>query len=203
MPEYTRRFLDMGKGSAVFNMALDESLMSRVSAGTSSPVFRVYGWENPSITLGYSQNTDELIDFDQCIADGVDVTRRPTGGRSVYHDSELAYAIAGYVNDPVFGGSIMDTYRAVSMLLCHALRNIGVNAKISRGHADTSTDFKTRNPCFLSTSRFEITCGGKKLIGSAQRRFRNVFLQHGSILTGPGQDTIITYRKRSASPEKM
>jgi lipoyl(octanoyl) transferase len=39
--------------------------------------------------------------------------------------------------------------------------------------------------CFKSAGRHEIRIQGRKIIGSAQRRGDGVFLQHGSILTGP------------------
>jgi lipoate-protein ligase A len=42
----------------------------------------------------------------------------------------------------------------------------------------------TNIACFTSTARYEITWKGKKVVGSAQRRFGNAVLQHGSILLG-------------------
>ena len=35
------------------------------------------------------------------------------------------------------------------------------------------------------------------MVGSAQRRFKNVFLQHGSILTGAGHERLADYMKKS------
>ena len=36
-------------------------------------------------------------------------------------------------------------------------------------------------PCFISPSRYELTVEGRKIVGSAQRRLRRSFLQHGSM----------------------
>ena len=36
-------------------------------------------------------------------------------------------------------------------------------------------------PCFAFAARDEIEAGGRKIVGSAQKRTGNVFLQHGSI----------------------
>jgi lipoate-protein ligase A len=36
-------------------------------------------------------------------------------------------------------------------------------------------------PCFLSPSRYELMVEGRKIAGSAQRRVRRSFLQHGSM----------------------
>jgi lipoate-protein ligase A len=36
-------------------------------------------------------------------------------------------------------------------------------------------------PCFVSPSRYELMVDGRKIVGSAQRRVRRSFLQHGSM----------------------
>ena len=192
----TWRFLDTGKGSAVFNMAVDETIMHMLAGGVSQPTFRIYGWDPPAITLGYSQEAADHLDVMKCRADGIDITQRPTGGRAVYHDNEIAYSVVASIDDPFFGGTIMETYNSISRLLCKALNELGVNAVLSRGNpGNEKTRHEMKEPCFLSVSRHEITCGGKKIVGSAQRRYRDVFLQHGSILTGSGQEKIADYSK--------
>ena len=47
--------------------------------------------------------------------------------------------------------------------------------KASTDHSDGDP------PCFISPSRYELTVGGRKIVGSAQRRLRRGFLQHGSM----------------------
>jgi lipoate-protein ligase A len=42
-------------------------------------------------------------------------------------------------------------------------------------------DFEMDPPCFVSTSRYELMVAGRKIVGSAQRRLRRGFLQHGSM----------------------
>ena len=198
------RFLETGKGSAVFNMALDEAMMRRAERSGSFPVFRVYGWEPPAITLGYSQDVHTIIDYDRCGADGIDVAVRPTGGRAVYHEHEIAYAIIAPIDDPHFGGSVMETYSRISRLLCDALCRLGVRAVFTRGTVEHERQhFADNAPCFMSVSRYEITCGGKKIVGSAQRRLKKVFLQHGSILTGHGQGKIAHYYRNRPDPNRL
>ena len=204
MQETTWRFLDTGKGSAVFNMALDEAITRMVETESSPPTFRLYGWAPPAITVGYSQNLTEEIDLDLCRADGIDVTRRPTGGRAVFHDDEIAYSVAAPVNNSHFGGSIMETYRSISLMLNNALNAAGVETVIDKGRRSSDRlNVQSHRPCFTSSARYEITCMSKKIIGSAQRRFGTVFLQHGSILTGPGQERIIRYQKDRSRAEKI
>jgi len=44
--------------------------------------------------------------------------------------------------------------------------------------------------CFASSARYEIEFEGKKVVGSAQRVFGDVLLQHGSILLGKGHNLL-------------
>ena len=191
------RFLDTGKGNAFFNMALDDAIVDAVGKGFSPPVFRVYEWSPGAVTFGYSQKIGDIIDINRCKIDDVDITRRLTGGRAVFHKDELAYSVIGTADDPHFGGNIMDTYRSINTVLADGLNSLGIEAKIIRARMEKGIPNTNRRlfPCFLITSRFEITLDGKKLVGSAQRRFRGLFLQQGSIIIGPGHERITEYMK--------
>ncbi|MFC1539520.1 biotin/lipoate A/B protein ligase family protein [Candidatus Latescibacterota bacterium] len=190
------RFLDTGKGNAIFNMAMDEALVTSVRKGNSSPVFRLFEWENDAITFGYSQNVSDIIDIVKCKSDGIEITRRLTGGRAVYHKNEIAYSVVGFTDDRCFGGSIIDTYGSISRVLADGLKMIGIKAEISSEKPSyIPLQRQKTEPCFLTASRFEITLDGNKLVGSAQRRFKNLFIQQGSILTGPGSEKVAEYMK--------
>jgi len=178
-------------------MALDAAVIEAVVRGGAPPTVRLYEWDAAAITIGWNQREEETVDLGRCMADGIDVVRRPTGGRAVYHLCEVAYSVAAATTDPVFGGNLMDTYKAIGAVLCEALRWFGVNAVLSPGERDSGRLLgkgRTR-PCFLSASRFEVAVEGKKLVGSAQRRFKGFFLQQGSILVGPGYERIADYLK--------
>ncbi|MFC1606631.1 biotin/lipoate A/B protein ligase family protein [Candidatus Latescibacterota bacterium] len=196
MHNKTWRFLVTGKGSAVFNMSLDEALMNLVARGESPTTFRLYGWDRPSISIGYAQCAGKVLDLERCAADGIDVVRRPTGGRAVYHDDELAYSIVSTIDDPLFGGTLMETYGKVSGIVSKALLMLNADVDFSKCRTGQDRDlFTSDSPCFVSSSRFELNYHGKKLVGSAQRRKKGAFLQHGSILTGPGQENIAAYSR--------
>jgi len=182
-------------------MALDEAILRDVQAGCSPPAFRVYEWEPSAITVGYSQDAGAAIDLGKCRRDNVPVTRRLTGGRAVFHADEATYSVIGFVEDPAFGGKLMDTYRAISRALIGAFVQLGADARWSRGEpgANRYTLGENASPCFLSVSRYEITLGGRKLVGSAQRRMGKCFLQQGSILTGPGHERITDYLRNTGS----
>ncbi|MBI4531080.1 MAG: octanoyltransferase, partial [Candidatus Latescibacteria bacterium] len=120
------RFLNTGFHDAFFNMACDEILLHRVCQGVSGPVFRVYGWSPPAISLGYAQRIDREVDVERCRAAGIDIVRRVTGGRAVLHWDELTYSVVCRVDDPLVGGSIMETYSTISRCLLAGLRLFGV-----------------------------------------------------------------------------
>ena len=189
------RFLDSGKGSAFFNMALDEAILKTVMQGVSTPTFRVYEWTQNALTFGYSQKIDDIIDRAQIEKDRIEITRRLTGGRAVFHCKEIAYSIVCSNDDPNFGGNITDTYKSVSNIIVNGFRALGISAEMSLGNLPENVD-KTKRfsaPCFAIASKYEVTLDGKKIVGSAQRRFRKYFLQQGSILFGPGHERLAEY----------
>jgi len=166
-------------GHAFFNMALDEAISEAVRQKISPPTLRLYQWDRPSLSIGYFQKASD-IDTGYCAGKDYPVVRRLTGGRAVLHDSELTYSISSPSGSPLFRDSLIETYTIISSALVHALKLNGIDAVSSFERARSSAQ---KNPsCFRSVSYGEITVNGKKVIGSAQKRFSNGFLQHGSIL---------------------
>src|SRR5262245_66376340 len=51
----------------------------------------------------------------------------------------------------------------------------------------------TGRACFASTARHEVVLGGRKLVGSAQRRTARALLQQGSLLLGEGHLRLADY----------
>jgi lipoate-protein ligase A len=162
-------------------MARDAELLAGHKPG-DDPILRVYRWEPAALTIGYNQ---DYTDFDESAlaAAGYDLVRRPTGGRAILHADELTYAVIGTSPDPVFGASLHETYLKINQALLSFLAELGIAADISPGE---SREEASGLVCFRSAGRHEISVAGRKIIGSAQRRTAGVFLQHGSILTGPG-----------------
>src|SRR5215475_5938730 len=87
------RFVSTGNGGAAFNMALDEALLLVQEAGAGRPTLRVYGWCQPTLSLGYAQDARQDVNLSACQAQGIAVVRRPTGGRAVLHDQEVTYSV--------------------------------------------------------------------------------------------------------------
>jgi len=177
------RFLNTGARDGATNMAMDEALLACVSTGASPPTVRVFGWLPPTVSIGHSQDPAAEIDLEACARAGVGVVRRPTGGRAVFHSGELTYSVAGPSGVAPLGATIMEAYRAIGEALVAGLATLGVAASLE----ETGTDPGVRRgrasqPCFVSSGRFEVVFGGRKLVGSAQRRAGGGVLQHGSLL---------------------
>jgi len=177
-PVATWRLLNTGSADGATNMATDEAILTAVAEGTSQPTLRFFAWEPPCLSIGYNQAADE-VDITGCQRAGVDVVRRPTGGRAILHTDELTYSIVAPQDEPRVAGGVVESYRRLSAGLVRGLRLLGVDvAQAEAGHgqnADVSA------ACFDAPSAYEVTAGGKKLVGSAQVRRREAVLQHGSL----------------------
>ncbi len=178
-------FLNTGLHSGAENMAIDEVLATRIVPEQKAPMFRVYGWRPYAISLGYGQNLDDL-NLQKCRKDGIDVIRRPTGGRAVFHAEEITYSVIIPKDSEFYSPDILTTYNLISKGLLAGLHLFGVKAKfVNRGAEERkSSEYKNNIPCFSCSAKYEIAYQNKKLVGSAQRRYENSILQHGSILTG-------------------
>jgi lipoate-protein ligase A len=179
------QYIDSGSNIGAYNMAVDEELLAHAQAGEAMPVLRFYGWDPPAVSLGKFQHIESAVNADACRRYGFDIVRRITGGRAVLHHQELTYSITARVDNPLFPSTVLGTYKVIATGLLAGLKNLGIAAEmVSRGGRHTPlVEKKPKDPaCFSSPSWYEILVNNKKIIGSAQRRMRGAFLQHGSIL---------------------
>lgn len=172
------RVIDSGLCIASYNMAVDEAIATAVRKGSSPPTLRLYGWERTSVSLGFFQKITDL-DTVFCDKNNIPVVRRPTGGRAILHGDELTYSFSSG-NSGTFSRGILDSYRKLSTALKSALETLGLTLSIKSERESRSN--LTRSPlCFKSMSYGEISFKGGKLVGSAQKRWKDGFLQQGSI----------------------
>jgi len=167
--------------SAFENMATDEALFRILQERGGPPTLRFYGWERPALSIGYFQNTATEINLRHCLCNGMDIVRRPTGGKAVLHDRELTYAVVSREGLPFFSGSLVENYQAVCSCLIRAFSELGINVNMARdGRHERKKEMGAI--CFAFPAPFELLSRGRKICGSAQVRSRGCFLQHGSIL---------------------
>jgi len=162
-------------------MAIDEAIFRANQCEEVLPTLRFYNWRLPSISIGYFQDVKGEIDVDACRKHRIDIVRRPTGGKAVYHDDEITYAVIAKGKDGLFPQNMLGTYKIISLCIRDGLSDLGINANLA------GTDSLPREAhldafCFSSPSRYELLVDGKKICGSAQVRTHGFFLQHGSIL---------------------
>ncbi|MFZ5863907.1 MAG: lipoate--protein ligase family protein [Nitrospirota bacterium] len=167
---------------AGYNMAVDETLADACRRGFIGPTLRLYSWDRPSISLGYFQRPEAVVDLERCRAAGVPVVKRTTGGRAVYHYREVTYSLVAPTPHPLFAPTIRGAYEVVARALASGLADLDVRVELHPRDPERPRRTARTPLCFDSTSRFELTVHGKKVVGSAQRRWPTAFLQHGSIL---------------------
>jgi lipoate-protein ligase A len=173
-----RLILD-GEADGATNMAIDQAILEAVVEGSSQPTLRFYAWSPPCLSLGRSQHLAD-VDLIACRRAGVDIVRRPTGGRAILHTDELTYSVTLPQSDPrAAGGSIVEGYRRLSEGLLAGLQWLAVPAVQARGSQQSAGE--PTAVCFETPADYEITVKGRKLVGSAQWRAGGGVLQHGSL----------------------
>jgi len=167
-----------------WNMAVDEAILEAIGQGKVKPTLRLYAWDPPCLSLGYAQPFGD-VDHHRIEQSGWQVVRRITGGRAILHTNELTYSVIGPQSEPRLVGSVIESYRRLSQALMQALEILGLPVRAAPKDGETSGPQNTEPICFEVPSHYEITAGGKKLIGSAQARKKDGVLQHGTLpLTG-------------------
>lgn len=175
------------------NMAMDEALMDYASR-SGHWVLRVYSWSSPTVSFGRNQVAVDAYDRSRLAERGIDVVRRPTGGRAILHDREVTYSVVGPALD---AGDLAESYARINRLLIAALRRLGLDAEVvdRTDPLMKSPELERRGPlpCFHHPSAGEITLHGRKLVGSAQWRSSDALLQHGSILVDDDQMQLASF----------
>jgi lipoyl(octanoyl) transferase len=77
--------------TAAGQMAADVALLE-ATAADGTPRVRLYRWDPPALSLGRFQPDDD-VDGVACARFGVEIVRRPTGGRALLHGGDLTYAV--------------------------------------------------------------------------------------------------------------
>jgi len=198
-------FIDSGFCTGKYNMDFDIDLTTQCIEGELDSTFRLYGWKPWAVSLGANQK-EEDIDKDECKNRGFEIVRRPTGGRAVLHANEITYSVITRLED---GYTQHDAYRDIHIFLLNAFIEAGcIGLDFEKSQADFRSFYKESGmsvSCFASSARYEITYIGKKVVGSAQRLFGNVLLQHGSILLDKGHEQLayISANKSDKSKEVL
>lgn len=186
-------------------MAVDESLL-KFANETGQGTLRFYQWSRPTLSLGYFQKSADRglhPSSEKCA-----MVRRSSGGGAIVHDLELTYSLS-LPGTNRWSSKQNDLYGSVHDAIIKFLNQLGVSARQfefpvkdaekhlepskGTGYAVDASVKKTdsneigdnrrdRFLCFERRSPGDIVLDGHKIGGSAQRRFSNATLQHGSLL---------------------
>ena len=200
------RLIQDAPADGAWNMAVDEAVARAVGDGVAPATLRLYTWNAPTVSLGYLQKTPGGVDLTACRDRGIPVVRRVTGGRAVLHAAELTYSVAAPLEGTWRSLSVGETFTLFCRGLIAGLARLGVTAELGEGGSrrpdsrhmgapgagtcETGTrqagtrraGTRETGACFLLPEMPAVLVGGRKLVGSAQRRWDRCLLQHGSIL---------------------
>jgi lipoate-protein ligase A len=185
------------------NMARDLGLLGACAHGAIRGAIRLYGFAPACLSLGRMQPLDD-VDLEACARDGVDVVRRPSGGRAVLHDQEVTYSVVSRSTDPVFGGRVLESCSRIHEAVAAGLDVLGVRTIPRAMPANLRRDAlegAAVADCFARPAAHELLDDrGRKLVGSAQARRAGALLQHGSVLLEPPKTAAYLRGGATASP---
>jgi lipoate-protein ligase A len=174
------RVIVSGPADPVNNMAVDEALFAEYEL-RRQPVLRLYGWNPAGISIGVNQREDDAVYVECCRESGVPVVKRVTGGNAIFHDDELTYCVVCSVEDIGRPQGIKESYRRLCSPIVAFYESLGLRACFSRDDP-RYLDFRRKSAfCFAAWEEYDILVNGRKIGGNAQKRRRDVILQHGSI----------------------
>ena len=155
------RLIEQQTYNAAMNMAIDHAIYESVANGRELPTIRFYKWKNNSVSLGAYQNPKD-INLDACKNNNVDVVRRMTGGRAVFHDkNDFTYSVIAPIK--VFNYSIRHAYMQICSCIINTLKELGIKSALE--------------------NKNDIIISNKKISGNAAKAMdKGVYLQHGTLI---------------------
>jgi lipoate-protein ligase A len=174
--------------SGSWNMALDAALL-RAAGREGVCALRLYAWDPPTLSFGRNEPALRRYDRDAIAARGLAVVRRPTGGRAVWHEGEVTYAVAAPAST---FGTLRQAYREIHATIAEALASLGAAVVLAADRPPPPAGVGA-GACFASAAGGEVMAlRGGKVVGSAQVRGDGAFLQHGSVLLSADQGVVTT-----------
>jgi lipoate-protein ligase A len=142
------------------NLACDEAFLDEAEEGCSEEILRFWEPVSPFAVLGYSNRVDQEVNTAFCSASGIPVLRRPSGGGTVLQGPGcLNYSLVLKIkNGP------MQTLTGTNQWIMEQNRQA---LKMPDVQIQGTTD---------------LTLGGLKFSGNAQRRKKDFLLFHGTFL---------------------
>lgn len=168
-------------------MDLDEAIFREAQAGRLSlPVLRVYGFCEPAVTCGYSQQ-----ELPAAAVRGMKVFRRITGGGVVFHGTDFTYSVTASLSLRREFESLDGSYRIFHEVVRNGFKAMGIGVDLFEGRSARGLG----TMCFSSPVRHDLLYRGKKIAGAAQKRSKDFFLQQGTVELGPFIGDVVPYEQ--------
>lgn len=180
-------FSTTASSSGAFNMALDDYIARQKNAQS---FLRFYSWNPYTVSIGYHQSLN-ILNRNSCFENRVDIVRRPTGGRAIFHSEELTYSVVLREEEM----ALNEAYIKIHSAIAKGLSKVGVQSDL----VNTTPNRKELSPksdktsCFTASARTELEYNGRKIVGSAGKKYEKSLLIHGSILLGNKHKEIVDY----------
>lgn len=187
---------------AADNMAVDEAIMAACAAGDAPPTIRIYDWSSPAISLGYFQSLEKSrIDLEYCRERGIDLVRRPTGGRAVLHGHDVTFSVV-VEESRVPTQGVLAGHMWIMRGVVRAFELLGVSAHL--GPSGTDLRKASSGDCFAHVAECDVRSKGGKAAGAAQLRRSGVLLEQGSVPhVPPDVDYARVFGLQSADPGSL
>jgi lipoate---protein ligase len=158
------QYLDLTLASAAANLACDEALLDACEDGSGAEVLRFWEPEQCFVVAGFSNEVAREVNLTACRQAGLGVFRRCSGGGAVLQGPGcLNYSLVLKINDRPPLATIPGANRHIM-----ARQQAALSAVLGRPvDVQGCTD---------------LTTGGLKFSGNAQRRKRHALLFHGTFL---------------------
>ena len=158
------KYCDFTAATPAENLAYDEALLDRCEAGVEEAVLRVWEPARPFVVLGYGNRMEEEVRVAACRRLRIPILRRASGGGAVLQGPGcLNYAV-------VIRHAGRGQFSTLRGAMCHVLER----------HQKMLQPLVSHRIEIAGTS--DLTIGGRKFSGNAQRRKRHAALVHGTFL---------------------
>ncbi|MGA1204812.1 MAG: lipoate--protein ligase family protein [Opitutales bacterium] len=168
--------------TAADNMAID-AVMLDFGCRMEEVMWRLYGWDEPSVTFGYSQEWEWVRSAIPGFTGAM--VRRMTGGGIVDHRHDLTYALSIAPGHPFYRRPATDLYSGLHQQITAILLDLGFKAELApcQQPCDESAPREVHGICFEAPEPHDVVIQSTrtKLAGAAMKRNQSGVLIQGSI----------------------
>lgn len=172
----TWRVIDPGPLPAWRQMALDAVVIRARAEHRVPDTFRFMEFSPHTVLVGYHQALDLEVWREACIARGIELNRRITGGGAIYMDSrQLGWELCISKENPVLHVDPGQIYRQLSQVVVETLSTFGIAAQ-----------FRPVN---------DVEVNGRKISGTGGTQWGNALIYQGTLLVDFDVETMLSVLK--------